>query len=249
MESLEKEKLKAEHEVRTANDGTLKKGNEKDAEIKKLEAALAAKANTLMGLENKLVASKAINEEGVKTKAEKQEVESSLASAKVELDSTKSELESVKKRFSEVSEEKSGLEHEQHDLQAKLEALQTEFDSATEANKDKVKELSSKQSSLLSQLANEKLASSKGEKDAIKALKLNHNKMVSEKDGAIAEGQTEIGESVRGAKRRAEKAHSPLRDVTAANFSAVSNATSTPSFATRFARRSCAQGEAEHCQV
>lgn len=75
VEFLEKEKVKAEYDVKTASEGALKRGNEKDAEIKKLEAALAAKGDVLKGLENKLAASKAINEEGVKTATEKQQVE------------------------------------------------------------------------------------------------------------------------------------------------------------------------------
>jgi len=60
---------------------------------------------------------------------------------------------------------------------------------------------------VLSQLANEKVSSGKTEAEALKALKLNHNKMVAEKDKDISTCQAEVTalkESM--ARLKAEKA-------------------------------------------
>ena len=108
FDSLRSSQAKAQHDIKITNEDAAKQYNERGAEIKKLEAALTAKGETIKGLENKLVASKAINEEGVKIKAEKQQIEGSFTSTKIELESVKAELGAAKKRFSELSEEKGG---------------------------------------------------------------------------------------------------------------------------------------------
>ncbi|GMH86644.1 hypothetical protein TrST_g13918 [Triparma strigata] len=192
LESLEKAKVRAEGEAKAEVDRADKRVREKSAEIEKLEGIIKAKTESFEAIDRKLAASKSINEAGVKIKERKDELESSLTATNIELESLKAELATLKSKHTELTTAKSTLEHDSHDLTSKLEATQHELETAKESNKDKIKELNAKHSSIMSQLANEKLASSKNEKDAIKALKLNHNKMVSEKDTTIAEYQSEI---------------------------------------------------------
>ena len=150
--------------------------------------------------------------EGQEAKEEKEKVSAELGLHKLEVHSLKEHVEGLKVKIGLLEKEKVEMEGELDEGQEKVNALKAELESEREHNKTKLKELNAKHQSVLSQLANEKVATGKSESDALKALKLNHNKMVAEKDKDISTSQAEVlalKESV--GKLRAEKASSKLK--------------------------------------
>ena len=158
-------------------------------------------------------ASKRVIDQGEIFKEERNRLASELAVVKLETSSAKESLETLKTKFDKAVKEKLELDSEVDDAHGKLSVVKAELESERNTNKLKLKELSAKHQSVLSQLANEKVASSKNEKEAVKALKQNYSKMVTEKDQAISAAQAEIlslKESLSNV--RAEKAANKIRD-------------------------------------
>jgi chromosome segregation ATPase len=163
-------------------------------------------------VERKFEQSKRHVMEGQEAKEEKDKVSAELGIQKLEVQSLKEKVEGLKAKIELREKDKVEMEGELNEGREKLNALKTELESEREHNKTKLKELNAKHRSVLSQLANEKVATGKSEADSLKALKLNHNKMVAEKDKDIASSQAEVlalKESV--GKLRAEKASSKLK--------------------------------------